>query len=562
MLYIIGIVAFILLVFYIDYLKKRRIKRIVEAEWREKRILSLKEDIESVESCWKFNSKESNYIGVDSITWRDLSMDDVYHKINYTQTSIGSEYLYDQLHKINLTNQDHNESFYELMQKNKELRTRLIFELKRLGKRNYSNSSSYFQENYTNIKNIWFYISCGILPVVSIFLTIFFMKIGIAIFITSIILNIIIYYKSSTRVDINIYEISYIARIIWTGKRLAKIKDDEFQPYAKEICDSVQPIRKILLLERILSLGKGTGDFEGLFEYIRIIFLLDYISYYFMIRMIHKHKDKYEKLWKIIGEIDVGIAVAFYRHSIVDYCTPTFIDREEINFKEMFHPLIKDPVKNSSHLLKLTLITGSNASGKSTYMKAVAINAILAQTINTVLASGWSMKPSVVLSSMAIQDNVIEGDSYFRAEIKSLKRIIQTIESGIPCLSFIDEILRGTNTVERIAASASIMVWLTKHHGMTMIASHDIELTTMIGGFNNYHFHETVYENNIYFDYKIHPGPSTTKNAIKLLEQMDYPFSVTELAYSLANRFEEKSEWNYQPKTNNDSIQECLVDGS
>ncbi|NHM34045.1 MutS-related protein [Neobacillus terrae] len=239
------------------------------------------------------------------------------------------------------------------------------------------------------------------------------------------------------------------------------------------------------------------------------------------------------------------MTLPFSLSKFVKYCcTPTFINSEELIFKEMYHPLIKEPVKNSSHLNKLTLITGSNASGKSTYMKAVAINAILAQTINTVLASSWSMKPSYVLSSMAIQEDVIDGDSYFIAEIKSLKRIIQTVESGVPCLSFIDEILRGTNTVERIAASASIMEWLRKHQGMTLVASHDIELATMVSGFNNYHFHETVQEDSVYFNYKIHPGPSTTKNAIKLLEHMDYPSSVTKLANSLANKFEEKKEWN------------------
>lgn len=542
MQYILGIVLFILLVFYLNYRKNARLKRIVEAEWKEKRIFSLMDDLESVMSYWKNNCKQPNYNGVDSITWRDLSMDDVYHKMNYTQTTVGSEYLYNQLHDIHLTNQDHNESLYELMQKEKGLRTRLILILKKLGKRNYTNTSSFFYENYVNIKNIWIYMLCGTLPIVSIILTAFYLKIGISLLITSMILNIFIYYKNKLKLESNLHETSYIASIISTGKRLSKVKDDSFQEYATEISNSIKPIRKLLYFGRI-------GTLEGIFEYVRIILLLDYISYFFMIRMINKHKDQYEKLWKIIGELDTGIAVAFYRHSIGDYCRPTFIQNEELIFEDMYHPLIQNPVKNSSRLDKMTLITGSNASGKSTYMKAVAINAILSQTIHTVHASSWSMKPSYILSSMAIQDNVIDGDSYFKAEIKSLKRIIQKIKSGIPCMAFIDEILRGTNTVERIAASASVMEWLTKHPGMTMIASHDIELTTMLSEFNNYHFRETVQNDSIHFDYKIHPGPSTTKNAIKLLELMDYPFSVTKSAYAWAERFEEKGEWDFKTKT-------------
>ena len=540
MLYVIGIGILLLLIFCVNTVKKRKIKGTIEEEWQEKKRFSLDEPIDSVKAYWQ-NNNQSN--GVDSITWRDLSMDEIFQQINYTQTSVGSEYLYNQLHNIHLTSQGRDEVFYKLMENDRGLRTSLLYELKLLGKRNHTNSSSFFCEDYNNIKSVWLYVLCGILPIASILTLFFSIKVGISILVASICLNILIYYKNHRHLDISLYEISYLASIIRAGKQLTKIKDEPFKPYAIEINKSVQPISKILFLERIISLGKGTGDFEGIFEYIRIVFLLDFISYYYMIRMIKNHKGSYERLWKTIGSVDTGIAVAFYRHTIGDYCTPIFINRDELVFKEMYHPLIKEPVKNSSNLNKLTLITGSNASGKSTYMKAVAINAILAQTINTVLASSWSMKPSYVFSSMAIQDSVIDGDSYFRAEIKSLKRIIQTVKSGVPCLSFIDEILRGTNAIERIAASASIMEWLKKYTGMTMVASHDIELTTMVSGFVNYHFRETVQEDSVYFDYKIHPGPSTTKNAIKLLEQMEYPFSVTELAYSLATRFEEKGEW-------------------
>ncbi|MBD8025155.1 hypothetical protein H9636_00660 [Ureibacillus sp. Re31] len=529
---------------YINFTQKKKIEKIIEAEWKEKKILSSRDNMKSVATYWMKHSKNSNYLGVDSITWHDLSMDDVFHKINYTQTSVGSEYLYDQLHRIQLSDNQQNESLYELMSKDHRLRNRLLFELKKLGKRNYVDSSSFFRESFGNIRHIWLYIGCSFLPIISIIVAIFNLKIGIISIFFSILLNISIYYTNKLKLDSNLYGTSYVANMIATGKKLSKINDKNFQPYATKIIQSIKPIRKFLFFEKIISLGRGTGEFEGLFEYVRIIFLLDFISYYYMIRMLQSHKAQYKTLWQTIGELDSGIAVAYYRHSLDDYCKPTFIEEEEIIFHEMYHPLIKDPVKNSSHLNKLTLITGSNASGKSTYMKAVAINAILAQTINTVLANQWSMKPSFVISSMAVQDNVIEGDSYFKAEIKSLKRITKLIDSKIPCLSFIDEILRGTNTIERIAASASIMEWLSTKNGMNLIASHDIELTNIAHSiYDNYHFREIVKENGIFFDYKIHPGPSSTKNAIKLLEVMDFPLLVTERAHNLANDFENNRIW-------------------
>ncbi|UTE76816.1 hypothetical protein [Rossellomorea sp. KS-H15a] len=546
MKYIFIITAILVIIFLSDLMKKRRIKRIIEKEWQEKKSFSIDEPVDSVSTFWKNLGGQRH--GVDEITWRDLSMNEVFQKLNYTQTSVGSEYLYQQLHTIQLTDQDRDEPLYKLMQDNKPLRTRLLYDLKLLGKRNHTNSSAFFHKEYTNIKNIWLYFICGILPIASIGVIFFSIKYGLLSLIMSICLNIVIYYTNRRHLDISLYEISYVAGIIRTGKRMANIKNDSFRPYSKSISQSVEPIRKMLILERVVSLGKGSGDLEGLFEYIRIIFLLDFISYFFIIRMLKEHRDKYEAVWKSIGKIDAGIAVAFYRRTIGDYCTPDFIGSEELLFEDMVHPLIEDPVKNGSQLNKLSLITGSNASGKSTFMKAIAINAILAQTINTVLATRWRMKPGYVLSSMAIQDNVIEGDSYFKAEIKSLKRIMNIVQSGVPCLAFIDEILRGTNTVERIAASASIMEWLKNYQGMTMIASHDIELTTMVEGFENYHFRETVQEDSVYFDYKIHKGPSKTKNAIKLLEQMKYPRDVTEQAYRLADEFEESGEWKV-PKT-------------
>ena len=270
--------------------------------------------------------------------------------------------------------------------------------------------------------------------------------------------------------EYDLLSITYIASIINTGKRFSSVNQSEFDPYEKRFKENMKPLKKILFLSNISSLGnKGGGEFDAIFEYIRILFLLDFISYNKIVKTISIHQEEYREVWQLIGKLDAAIAVAFYRKSLDTYCTPKFVDKEELLFENMAHPLINDPVTNTSALGKCTLVTGSNASGKSTYIKAIAINAILAQTINTVLAEKWIMKPSYLATSMAIQDNVLNGDSYFIAEIKSLKRIVQLIEEGKPCLSFVDEILKGTNTVERIAASAAMMEWLSSNKGRALL---------------------------------------------------------------------------------------------
>ena len=418
--------------------------------------------------------------------------------------------------------------------------------LSKLGKRDYTNSSSFFYDkSHKGLKNANVFLFLALLPIASIVLLFFQLKWGLLCLFLSFLMNTFMYYRHKNALEYGLHSVNYAASIINTGKKLSTLQDASISEYTNQLKTNLKPLKKILFLSNFVSIGnKGGGDFDVIFEYIRILFLIDFISYSKIIDTITKYAENYREVWQVIGKLDAAVAVAFYRHSLTSYCTPDFTDSEELSFTNMAHPLLDEPVTNSSRLGKCTLITGSNASGKSTYSKAVAINAILAQTIHTALADEWSMKPSFVATSMAVQDNVLEGDSYFIAEIKSLKRIIKLLEEGKPCLSVIDELLKGTNTVERIAASAAIMEWLSKSKGINITASHDIELTEMMKhAYENYHFTETFIDDDIHFDYKIHSGPSNSRNAIKLLEVLAYPEQITEQANRLAEDFMNEREW-------------------
>lgn len=122
------------------------------------------------------------------------------------------------------------------------------------------------------------------------------------------------------------------------------------------------------------------------------------------------------------------------------------------------------------------VLTGANASGKSTFMKAVAINVILAQTINTCVAKNMKMPAIQVMTSMALRDDVLQGESYYMREIKYLKRMLDELETGEPMLFVIDGILKGTNTRERLVASNAILSYMVQKQGFLLIATHDLEL--------------------------------------------------------------------------------------
>lgn len=192
-----------------------------------------------------------------------------------------------------------------------------------------------------------------------------------------------------------------------------------------------------------------------------------------------------------------------------------------------YHLLLKDFVANDIKVDSDIILTGSNASCKSTFMKMLALNIVLSKGLETAAAEQFILPQGDLYTSMNLEDSIMAGDSYFISEIKSLKRILQQVDR--PVYIFIDEILRGTNTKERVASAEAILRYLNDRDEVTLItATHDIELTAMLEDeFDFYYFSETLTENNdVEFDYKLKRGVTKTSNAIELMRIYDYPESI------------------------------------
>ncbi|MCR5511190.1 MAG: DNA mismatch repair protein MutS, partial [Lachnospiraceae bacterium] len=232
----------------------------------------------------------------------------------------------------------------------------------------------------------------------------------------------------------------------------------------------------------------------------------------------------------LAGGVDADIAVASYRNSIAksgqNWCSPEYVN-SGISAVKIAHPLISDPVTNDFTLSDRAVLTGANASGKSTFMKSVAINCILAQTINTCVADRFEMQPLIVITCMALRDDILTGESYYYREAKCIKRMLDLIVNEDRVLVVIDEILKGTNTAERIAASKAIMDYIAATECLTLIATHDRELTEN-SAYKNYHFRNIIKDEDIVFDYLIHEGRNEQSNAIDLLTHLGYPDEVVE----------------------------------
>lgn len=235
-----------------------------------------------------------------------------------------------------------------------------------------------------------------------------------------------------------------------------------------------------------------------------------------------------------ISILDNHYSIAMYQHTLTHYCYPKINNNiNGLQTKSIIHPLLdeENAIANTIDISNHILLTGSNASGKSTFMKAVALNLILAQSIQTATAHSFIYQPGYVMTSMANADDVLSGDSYFMSELKSIRRLFNTYQCNkIYC--FIDEIFKGTNTTERIAASESVLSYLDNQKAYQVIAAtHDVELSILLENtYNNYHFNESIQENSIFFDYKIKPGKANTRNAIELLRITQFPIDIYQRA--------------------------------
>ena len=268
-----------------------------------------------------------------------------------------------------------------------------------------------------------------------------------------------------------------------------------------------------------------------------------------MLRILQDNKQESIDIVEKIGYLDAVISIGYFRAALPHYCVPELAEGadEPLTISEGFHPAISYPVSNSFSQKKGMLVTGSNASGKSTFLKMTAINAVLAQTIHTCAAKSYRGNYYRIYSSMALRDNLASGESYYIVEIKALKRIVDAAAepSQSPLLCFVDEVLRGTNTVERIAASVQILRKLSEQGIYCFAATHDIELTHLLEDvYDNYHFEEEVRDGDVLFSYRLLEGRAHTRNAIRLLEIIGFSDEIIQKADNMAKDFLETGEWN------------------
>lgn len=474
---------------------------------------------------------------VDDITWHDLDMDAVYKVLNHNLSSVGDEVLYAHLRK-----QDDFECAFlsdlsETIAQKREYRTHIQRALGSLGRVPDNGLIDHIYAGAQNIPKQFLYFRLQALAaLIPIILLPFSPSTAIMLFVLVLMVNMITFIGLNKTVTAHLRSLNYFVDVLKCARDLEKNTDLQI-----EGLNAFKTIRSYLSVFSTSALD-GTG-ISALLMIVNAYFCLYGFSFMKIVNALETHFDEALSVYNQVGMVDC----AYSRASLTQYrsfCKPEFTQDLAPKVVDLCHPLLNDPVPSTVNLDPNMLVTGSNASGKSTFVRSLAINVILGQRLNFCFAQSMQYRPCFVATSMAISDDVVSGDSYFVAEIKSIKRLLNVVKTYDYSLLVIDEILKGTNTIERIAASSAILLELADAPCFVCAATHDIELVRILeSGYSNIHFSETIDAKGIHFDYTLKPGPSTTRNAIKLLEYYDYDVDIIQKANQLADDFTSRKQW-------------------
>jgi len=244
------------------------------------------------------------------------------------------------------------------------------------------------------------------------------------------------------------------------------------------------------------------------------------------------YKDKFHEWIDAVGDIESlnSLASFAFNNPAFIYPAPLQSPGLQLTATNLAHPLIPaaERVANDCSIGKhqrLILVTGSNMSGKTTFLRTIGVNLLLAQCGAPVCAAAFSFTPMQLLTSLRVSDSLQEHTSYFMAELKKLQRIIHSLRGGIPSLVLIDEILRGTNSEDKTYGSEQFIRKLLQYSCLSFFATHDLSLGSLEKELpdlvSNYCFESIINGDDLLFDYRLQQGIARNRNASFLMKKMD-----------------------------------------
>jgi hypothetical protein len=309
------------------------------------------------------------------------------------------------------------------------------------------------------------------------------------------------------------------------SKKLEKLRSDLNQNDSSAVSE-IRTLKRILEAFQLRGTKRSFGN--KFYGFLNNFWLFDIYGIILAERWKHRNRNLVQSWIQAISEFEVLNSLAGFAYSNPDFAFPEIKDEPySIHFEMLGHPLIKPEsrVCNQFNLKgrgQIAMITGSNMAGKSTFLRAVGVNLILALMGAPCCAKSGQVSHMKMFTSMRTQDNLEEGISSFYAELKRVEQLLKLIKSGQPIFFMLDEMFKGTNSEDRYKGGVSLIKQLSELNAFGIISTHDLELARLAGNHmivSNQSFNSKIHNGELSFNYKLQDGVCTDFNASELMKK-------------------------------------------
>jgi hypothetical protein len=515
---------------FLGFFDRWRAPRETEPEWGEP--FERRRDLETIAVAYRCRSRRSEDSAADR-TWRDLALDAAFSRVDRCLTSIGQQALYRRLREP---------AFEEREIREFDRRVRAFGDDEGLR----GESGRALQPLTKNSTLALAPVLYGARPSIprgaKLFpaATIATLVAGAASFVwPAAILAVLACALASIAVRFYIHDVmsvhgtamASLVDLLAASQQLVALQSQALRPELRALEEALAQVAHYrtaiswLTVDR-LRIGEMAAS---VLAYLNVFLLLDVHAFIRSLHLVHRHGPSLARLFETVGEIDAARSVASFRAG-TRTCTPTFTSPgSAVIIDGVVHPLVENAVPNDVWLEtpRGWLVMGSNMSGKSTFLRAIALNAWLAQSIGCVTARSYAAPLLSVRTLMYVEDDVLTGTSHFLAEARAARDMLLEHANGVDRLCILDELFRGTNTADRVAAAGAFLRALHRDGAFVMVATHDAELSSVLSNtFRPHYFQEDIVGSTMTFDYRLREGPMAPRNALAVLELVGFPAEV------------------------------------
>jgi hypothetical protein len=472
---------------------------------------------------------------LDDKTWRDLELPAIFHQLDTTATKPGGQYLYNQLRTFEFDTDIQTERYatYLVLGRDAHLREALQLALSPLE----VDSAAYIAEalfgpppfslRHPGLLYTWALCCLGALALV--------VPLGLW-WILPVILcvNGFVLYRIPSKLRRNTEALIQGPRLLAAANRLASVvpHGDSIPQLASLQGEVRKRARLRKELQWLTVLSDSSAIWAGFSQAANWFCLAQLVVYSRTVGKFMNSRQEWTSTFELVASVDAAIAVASFLQRMPAHCPVTVTTDATIALSEGYHPLISHPVPNSIALKERSaLITGSNMTGKTTYMKTVGVNIVLGHTLGVCLARSATLPGSPVMVSVRSDQSIESGKSGYSAEVEAIGEFVARAAAGDCRIFILDEPFRGTNTLERIAVAKAVLDALSAD-AQVLATTHDVELQQLLTDrFDFFYFREDP-DVKGFFDFKVRRGTSRERNAIRVLERMGFPSKIVNAALS------------------------------